>query len=1038
MQRQEQLALLIAMTLSLLFSVSFASGSTSLSSSSTTSVPISNSTSLSTSISSSSSLSTTSVAPLSLVSVYVSNSQPMQGQSETLTATISGGVPPYLYAFIARNSLNSGRVAAGNASSALDNYSFPFLLPVSANDTGMIRINVSIADSANSVVNGWNSITVSPQQVSSSTSTVSQSSSTTAAATSYSTTVSTTLSTSVTTTVAQAFNDSEVYSLVSSYGSNVITNASSAQFNSTTALNLGQLNQITPKLLAIGANINHLQANVSYGSLAQGGRVIGAGKTFYYIAYNGNGSVAEYTVNVNKKVPDLHVRIGNFTSNSTMGNVTLLQSSYSRIGNKLYPQSTYSINPQLFSAVQGNNTLNYTYSIYVGGNLKAFGSSSGSSISKGFSFGSIPINQPTKIVFDAQGNSNYSSIDPTVYVFFSSGNAAVTISTATTLTGDLVCGTLTVNSGQTLTTAGYSILCNSTITNSGTISSGGTTNNPANGGPTGTVGGSASSSYGGSGGGGGGYNNVGGNGGTPTSPTVNNANIQTWYGTGGLAIQTYFEGAGGGGSADVAGGSGSYGVYMQASKVVEGTVTATGVAGTVDTGTTKTAGQNGGSTSGTAGGTGGAASGHGAGTSACGGGGGGAIILAAYGSGGFTTGTTTVTGGSGTGCTETGGTGGSGRPLSFSYGTSAPIVVLAQLKISPATIGSAILDVGQSYTFSTTASNGLAPYTGNWQWIAPNTVSPTNTINAALPTATNALALTINPKSNTDLGYTWSSVNYDLVPSGGADIEGVWAFNGFVVDNGLDQSAANTVNTANTPVISINSMPAATLSPSSGTIASGQVETYTITVNGGTGKYTAELYNVTGAKQACADGQSAPCNVIIFTPGGTNTIAFTAGTSAGSFTYNTIVTDQGTTNPFTFNSVSSTITVSTATCQPIVSNSLVNFGTVVPGSFAPTANAVNIKDSGTSAANVVLYSVSTTTGNWVYLSNSFLTSNTVWDGSLHASSISGNQLTNSITTDTKINVATSGSGNTLYFGVNVPKGQQPGTYTQGVTVTFSC
>ncbi|MDE1874341.1 MAG: hypothetical protein KGI04_04485 [Candidatus Micrarchaeota archaeon] len=125
-------------------------------------------------------------------------------------------------------------------------------------------------------------------------------------------------------------------------------------------------------------------------------------------------------------------------------------------------------------------------------------------------------------------------------------------------------------------------------------------------------------------------------------------------------------------------------------------------------------------------------------------------------------------------------------------------------------------------------------------------------------------------------------------------------------------------------------------------------------------------------------------------------------------------------------------------CNPILSNTLVNFGSVQPGSFAPTANAVNIQDSGSVASNIVLYSTSTTTGNWVYLSNSFLVSNTVWDVSYHSGAIVGNQLTNSITTDTKINVATSGSGNTLYFGVNIPAGQAPGTYTQGITVEFSC
>ena len=138
----------------------------------------------------------------------------------------------------------------------------------------------------------------------------------------------------------------------------------------------------------------------------------------------------------------------------------------------------------------------------------------------------------------------------------------------------------------------------------------------------------------------------------------------------------------------------------------------------------------------------------------------------------------------------------------------------------------------------------------------------------------------------------------------------------------------------------------------------------------------------------------------------------------------------------TFNGIGFNIVVS-GVCTPVLSNALINFGSVAPGSFAPTANVENIQDVGSVSSNIVLYSTSTTTGNWIYNANSFMAGNTVWDGATHASAIVGNQLTNTITTDTEIYVPVS-SSNDLYFGLNVPVGQQPGTYTQGITVSLSC
>ncbi len=804
--------------------------------------------------------------------------------------------------------------------------------------------------------------------------------------------------------------------MVLGYGSSLIngSNPLTQQFSNATALNLGQLNQVSSALLNANVMPRVVQLNLSYGSLTQNGKLTGAGKTLYYVGYDGNATY-EYVVNVNKGVPYLHARIGGFDYNSSMGNMSLVASVYRKVGDALYPSGNYSISPQLFSSLLGNNTLNYTYSIYTGGLPRAAGSFRGSGINKSFSFSGIPISKTTRITFDVGGNANYTAVDPTIYVFYTTTNSSVTMTAANTLAGDFVCGSLTIQSGVTLTTDGYSILCNGTVTNSGTISSG----NPANGGPAGSVGGSATSSYGGSGGGGGGYNNAGSSGSTPTSPTLSVANIQTWYGSGGLAIQSYFDGAGGGGSADVGGGSGSYGVYIQGNKVVEGTVNVGGVAGTVDTGSTKTAGQNGGSTLAT-GGNGGAASGHGAGTSACGGGGGGGIILAAYGSGGFTTGTTTVTGGSGTGCTEVGGTGGGGRALSYSYGATAPIVVLEQLQ-PPAAISSATLDVGQSYAFSTMVSYGVKPYTGNWLWYAPSSsgLSSGNTVASGLTgTGSNTLSLTLSPLSDTDLRYTFNSINYDITTTNPNLIEGTWTFNGLIKDAGSE-----VVSTSNTPVININSAPTVTLSPSASSLSPGQTETFTITVNGGTGPFNALLYNITGSKQQGS-------NVVISSPGGSNTISFVAN-AVGTFTFNAVVTDTGTTAPFTVNSANSVITVSAAACQISLSTNSLGFGNIIASKSYNTNQIVTDNNIGNAPTYLWVYGT-----NWISGGNNFGVSNTVWDATSDSSFV-GNVLS-LISSNTGILIPASSGSNSIYFGLRIPAGQVAATYTQNIVITNVC
>jgi len=245
-----------------------------------------------------------------------------------------------------------------------------------------------------------------------------------------------------------------------------------------------------------------------------------------------------------------------------------------------------------------------------------------------------------------------------------------TVSTRTILTSDLFCPQLTITSGVTLTTNGFSVIVSGSLVNDGEILAG----YPNNGGlVSGGAGKSYPSSYAGSGGGGG-YNAGGGGAGgstlvpggaggvagigggpgkigeTPSVPAMTNALIESMYSDG---IANYLSGGGGGAGQSGAGespqgngGSGSYGIYMQANQFVNnGQINASGQAGI-------------GSPSGP--------------NNGGGGGGGGGAVLIAYGNGGETMGKISFGDGPGGLAASPGGAGGDGQLVSYSYGSNPP------------------------------------------------------------------------------------------------------------------------------------------------------------------------------------------------------------------------------------------------------------------------------------------------------------------------------------------------------------------------------
>jgi len=244
-------------------------------------------------------------------------------------------------------------------------------------------------------------------------------------------------------------------------------------------------------------------------------------------------------------------------------------------------------------------------------------------------------------------------------------------------------------------------------------------------------------------------------------------------------------------------------------------------------------------------------------------------------------------------------------------------------------------------------SGGVLPYTFNAYIAAsPNSL----TINGASvslpvflgsntfsPSATyNDIIITITPNSISPDSILITAYNgivgaanvlfSNTISTGTNTIYGAWTFNAFFAD-----STGATANYSNT--LTINPTPTITLTPSNTVLDSGQTETYTMQVSGGTGPFDVKLYNITGSTPAVVN------SVIISSPSESNTISFTVNspTSGTTFTYNAMATDKGTTTPYVFNSISNTITVNPA----------------LSVSISPTTNTLDVGQTLALTTNVI-------------------------------------------------------------------------------------
>ncbi len=245
------------------------------------------------------------------------------------------------------------------------------------------------------------------------------------------------------------------------------------------------------------------------------------------------------------------------------------------------------------------------------------------------------------------------------------------ISSNTTLSNNLVvAGNLTIDSGITLTTNGYSIICSGTLTNNGTINAGLNSLDAAYPNSYGGSGGYSDNSNGGNGaytlapGG----NSSSPNGSTPAAPSsLSNSTIQSWFNDG---IQNYLTGAiCGTASSSSGGGHGSYGIFIQANEIIAGTINANGENGDTNYG-----------------------------------GGGGGVILLAYGSGGYTAGTYNVSGGLAGGSGS--GNGGNGQVITYDYGTTPPLSIQTTNSITPISTGRIVL-IAQGLKQGSTLDNSI-------------------------------------------------------------------------------------------------------------------------------------------------------------------------------------------------------------------------------------------------------------------------------------------------------------------------------------------
>lgn len=205
-----------------------------------------------------------------------------------------------------------------------------------------------------------------------------------------------------------------------------------------------------------------------------------------------------------------------------------------------------------------------------------------------------------------------------------------------------------------------------------------------------------------------------------------------------------------------------------------------------------------------------------------------------------------------------------------------------------------VADVGQSETFSTSFSAGTSPYTYNW--IISNAVTGGVTFYQSF---SNSLT------SNTILLQ---------IPSYFATNSPLKA-NVVVTDSNL-----TTVNSLYSSNFVVNAAPSASLTFSNSLLDAGQSTTLSAILSGGAGPFTANFIYANGIVANTVTGISV---------GGTATYKFVPG-AVGTYTFNVVATDKGTTTAYVFNTAQTSVTVNSVLSSGILTetNTLIDSGQV--------------------------------------------------------------------------------------------------------------
>jgi serine/threonine protein kinase len=155
----------------------------------------------------------------------------------------------------------------------------------------------------------------------------------------------------------------------------------------------------------------------------------------------------------------------------------------------------------------------------------------------------------------------------------------------TTLSSDIFCSDLTIEPGVTLNTNGHNIYCSGTVDNEGTIVTGPSASQDfplsygGSGGGSTDLGGAAAAGFSTRSSGGTACSASGctaGNGSSPAFPGLTPGLVRSWYQAG---MNQYLAGAGGGSSPVAHGGAGANGLFIEASRIIAGTIDCAGGAG---------------------------------------------------------------------------------------------------------------------------------------------------------------------------------------------------------------------------------------------------------------------------------------------------------------------------------------------------------------------------------------------------------------------------------------------------------------------------